>query len=136
MLTPAQLEEFNAQFILDFPEFANNTIYTDAMLTFWQKFGRKLLDCRRWGTILTEGLELFMAHNLTIQANDIKISNSGGIPGQASGPVAAKKVGEASINYDTSSAMELGAGHWNTTIYGKQYIRLARMVGVGAVQLW
>ena len=34
-------------------------------------------------------------------------------------------------SYDTATASEEGAGFWNLTVYGQEYIRQARMVGAG-----
>ena len=42
---------------------------------------------------------------------------------------------DVSFSYDSASAAELNAGHWNSTIYGKRYIALVRMVGAGPVQI-
>jgi hypothetical protein len=52
----------------------------------------------------------------------------------AAGMVARKTVDKVSVTYDTASAMEEDAGHWNLTVYGTRFIRLARMVGTGGMQ--
>ena len=85
--------------------------------------------------MFNQGLELFTAHNIVLAASNKTASASGSVPGQAGGVVSAKKVGSVGVNYDTVSAMELDAGHWNQTTYGRQYIRLARLIGQGCVQL-
>ena len=125
----------NAQFRLDFPEFGSTTIFTDAMLTFWAGVGAKVISQDRMGDLYNQALSLFVGHNITLQAGNIKVAGSGGTPGQASGAIASKAVGQASISYDTSSAMEPNAGHWNQTLYGRQYIQLTRLLSKVAYQL-
>jgi hypothetical protein len=53
----------------------------------------------------------------------------------ASGIVSSKSVDKVSVSYDTSGAMEAGAGHWNLTTYGTRYIRLVKLVGAGPLQI-
>jgi len=124
------------QFRIDFPEFSDTTVYPSSMITFWSDLGEKLLDVTRWDTIYIQGIQLFTAHNIVLAAGNVAASDAGGIPGQASGPTQSKSVGAASVSYDTAAAMLPNAGHWNQTIYGRQYLQLARMIGTGAVQIW
>lgn len=125
----------NAQFRLDFPEFGSTTIFTDPMLTFWAGVGAKVISQDRMGDLYNQALSLFVGHNITLQAGNIKAAGSGGTPGQASGAIASKAVGQASISYETASAMEPNAGHWNQTLYGRQYIQLTRLLSKVAYQL-
>lgn len=124
-----------AQFRTDFPEFADAARYTPTMINFWSGIGEKVVSSDRWGELYNQALELFTAHNIVIAAGNKGAAASGSMPGQANGVVMAKKVGSVGVNYDTASAMELNAGHWNQTTYGRQYIRLARLIGQGCVQL-
>lgn len=125
----------NAQFRLDFPEFGSTTIFTDAMLIFWAGVGAKVISQDHMGDLYNQALSLFVGHNITLQAGNIKAAGSGGTPGQSSGAIASKAVGQASISYDTASAMEPNAGHWNQTLYGRQYIQLTRLLSKVAYQL-
>lgn len=125
----------NAQFRADFPEFASTTDYPGSMLDFWSGIAAELVDLTRWGTLYDQGVSLFVAHNIALQRKNIQAAAGGGVPGSQSGAVASKTVGSVSVSYDTGAAMLPNAGHWNLTLYGMQYIQLARMIGAGAVQL-
>lgn len=124
-----------AKFRTDFPEFADAARYTPAMLNFWAGIGEKVISTDRWGELFVQGLELFTAHNIVLAAGNKAAAASGSVPGQANGVVSAKKVGDVGINYDNTTSLELDAGHWNQTTYGRQYIRLARLLGQGCYQL-
>lgn len=123
-----------ATFREDFPAFSNNGFYPDDQVTYWLNLGGKLLPADRWDDLLDDGLQLFVAHNLVLERGAQAAAANGAPPGQATGMVAGKTVDKVSVSYDTSAAMELEAGHWNLTIYGQRFIRLARMVGAGGVQ--
>ena len=126
-----------AAFRAAFPEFADTARYPDAMLDFWAGIGERLMfpQQHRWGTVYDYGLQLFVAHNITIAAQNVAASGSGGVPGNISGPTASKSVGSVSVSYDTASSIEPNAGHWNLTTYGKMLIHLARMIGAGGIQV-
>lgn len=124
-----------AKFRNDFPEFADAARYTPTMLTFWSGMGEKLISSDKFGDLYTQAVELFTAHNAVLAAGNKSATASGALPGQAGGVVANKKVGSVGVAYDTVAAMETNAGHWNQTTYGRQYIRLARLIGQGCYQL-
>jgi len=124
-----------AQFRLDFPEFGNATTYPNPMLNFWSSIGVKLISEDRMGDLYNQAISLFVAHNITLQAGNIKAATAGGVPGQASGATQSKSVGSVSVSYDTSASMEPNAGHWNQTLYGRQYIQLTRLLSKVAYQL-
>ena len=117
------------------PEFANVRYFPDAQIARWLAVGGKLLSADRWGELLDHGLELFVAHHISLTRQNQKTAAAGGSVGQSSGPVSGKTVDKVTVSYDTASATELNAGHWNLTTYGTQYIRLARMIGAGGLQL-
>lgn len=137
------------QFLGDFPEFENNDKFPDSTIRFWLETADLMLTGRWDDTIVSVpgsprtmryvGIGLFTAHNVAIQARNIKASaNPTGAPGIASstgvGVVAAKAVDETSVSYDTQASVSPNAGHWNLTTYGTQFIRMARMVGAGGLQ--
>jgi hypothetical protein len=124
-----------AQFRRDFPEFADSTRFPIQQVDFWCNMGKKLVSQDRFGDLYTEAVELFAAHNLVLSAQSRMAVASGGLPGGQGGTVASKGVGSVSVSYDTAGASELNAGHWNQTTYGRQYIRLARLIGQGCYQL-
>lgn len=124
-----------ALFRKNFPEFADAGRYTNQMIEFWGGMGEKLVDEARFGTLYIEGVQLFTAHNVALASQERAAAAQGGTPGGSAGPIASKAVGSVNVSYDTAGSMETNAGHWNQTVYGRQYIRLARLIGQGAVQL-
>ena len=125
----------NAQFRLDFPEFASSVNFTESMLNFWNSIAVLQVSADRWGDLYTQGVSLFVAHTLSIQRNSIKTASAGGVAGNANGLATSKAVGAVSVSYYTSAAMMPNAGHWNLTIYGIQFVQLGRLLCTGAVQL-
>lgn len=125
-----------AEFRSHFPEFASETTYPPAVLTFWSGIAEKLVIEERWDDLYDHGVELATAHYLSLAAGDQKQAAAGGTPGNATqGAITSQSVGGVSVSFDTSSAMEKDAGHWNVTTYGRQFIFLARMIGMGGYQL-
>lgn len=124
-----------ADFRAAFPEFADTARYPDAMLDFWAGIGERLFIAHRWDTVYDYGLQLFVAHNITLAAQNVSASAAGGVPGGVSGPTTSKTVGSVSVSYDAASSIEPNAGHWNLTTYGKMLIHLARMIGAGGIQV-
>lgn len=118
-----------------FPEFQSEAKYPNGTVNFWLGIADKFVMLDRWGDSKDFGVELFTAHQITIAKSNTNAEAVGGLAGQNLGPANSKSVGEVSVGYDTNMSMEVGAGHWNLTSYGKQFIRLARMIGAGAVQL-
>lgn len=124
-----------ALFRTDFPEFADSVRFPDSTITFWSGLGEQLISEDRFGDMRTQAVELFTAHNIVLAAGNVAASTAGGLPGGSGGPVASKAVGSVNVSYDNASVMLPNAGHWNQTTYGRQYIRLARLIGQGCYQL-
>lgn len=118
-----------------FPEFADTTVYPSPQILFWATFAEKLVRECVWGTCWTAGVNLYVAHELTLAAQNAKVAANGGAPGTFGGVPNNKTVGIVSVGYDSTSTAEKDAGYWNLTNYGKQFIRLARIFGAGAIQL-
>lgn len=118
-----------------FPELADTTKYTDAMITFWASIGDILLNELRWDTLLTQGLWLYVAHNITLQAQDITSSATGRTPGMTAGVITNKSVGGVNVSYDASSVFFELAGNYNMTKYGRDFWQLMQIVGTGGYQV-
>lgn len=118
-----------------FPEFADNEVYTNDEITFWAELAEMQLRQCIWKNAWIKGVSLYVAHEITLAAQNKKASNSGGVPGTSGGIANTKTVGNATIGYDTVSSAEKDAGWWNLTNYGKQLYHLFRIFGAGAVQL-
>ena len=117
---------FLANFRTLFPEFADTAAFPDATIQMWIIVGEAQMDVTRWGDLYEHGSMLFIAHNLKLVVDG---GNAGG------GAVSSKTVGSVSVSYDTSQSMLPNAGHWNQTMYGRQFAQLARLIGGGVVQL-
>lgn len=118
-----------------FPEFKDTQLYPDQMITFWSQVPLAQVNKSRWCNMYGLGFQLYLAHELVIAGRDRKSAEFGGVPGTSGGIATDKTVGSVSVGYDAQSTTEKDAGYWNQTTYGKQFIRLARLFGAGAIQL-
>jgi hypothetical protein len=118
-----------------FPEFADVNAYPTAQITFWAELAELQLRQCVWRRLWSKGVQLYVAHEITIAAQSAKTGKNDGAPGTFGGVANNKAVGEASVGYDSQSTSEKDAGFWNLTNYGKQLYRLMMMVGSGGVQL-
>lgn len=127
-----------AQFTADYPEFASAS---QAQFTLYQTRAQMHLN-DRWGTPSGAadptgysqydiGMELVLAHFLTRARLRALAGAAAGI---GKGVVSAESAGPGSLSYDTASATEEAAGHWNETDYGREYVQMARLIGAGATQ--
>ena len=118
-----------------FPEFADDNKYPPAQIEYWGSIAELRLNADRWGNLLTHGKYLFIAHNVALSAQAVAAANQGSSVLQSTGLLAGKSVGDVSISYDTSASNEEGGGNYNLTRYGRDLLRLARIVGIGGAQL-
>lgn len=116
------------------PAFSDPVMFPDASIQFWLDAASILLTCR-WGSALAIGTVLFVEHNLALEAAAMPAAGSGGVPGMLHGVVSSEAAGSVSVSYDTGMAAESSAGHWNLTVYGERFLRMARLVGAGPIQL-
>lgn len=123
------------QFRLDFPEFADKAAFPDSAYNFWYGVAQNFVGAAVWRNIQNVGLELYVAHQLTLEARAKGDAANGLPPGGQVGPLNSQSVDKASAGFDTQAGIEPEAGHWNLTIYGTRFIRLVKMVGMGCVQL-
>ena len=118
-----------------FPEFSDTVKYPTEMITFWAVLAEQQVPCRIWKALWTQGVSLYVAHEITLASQNVKSAANGGVPGTSGGIATEKTVGSVSVGYDAQTTTEKDAGWWNLTTYGKQFIRLARIFGAGAIQL-
>lgn len=118
-----------------FPEFTDTAVYPDAQITFWAALAEKQVLLSVWGTVYTQGVQLYVAHEITLAAQAVKAAASGGAPGTFGGVAASKAVGSVSVSYDQATTTEKDAGYWNLTLYGRQFYRLMKIFGAGCFQL-
>lgn len=124
-----------ADFRSSFPEFSDVADYPDTNIQYWLDFEKLMFNEARWGDLMPKGVMLFAAHNLSLQRGRIQAAASGRAPGAATGVLSSKSVSKVSASYDVGVAAEEGAGVYNLTVYGQQYIHLARLIGAGPVQI-
>ncbi len=115
--------------------FADPTYYPDGDVQFWLTIAGNLVNPDRWGDLAPFGVMLATAHYLTMAGLSRMEAEAGGIGGLRAGPIASEHGDKVGVSFDTQSAVEEGAGHWNMTTWGKQYIALARLHGAGPVQI-
>ena len=119
----------------EFPEFADTEAYPNAQISLWSVLAeRQVTECI-WGDTRSLRVSLYVAHEITLASQHKKAATVGGVPGSFGGIANNKTVGSVSVGYDSTSTSEKDAGYWNLTTYGKQFIRLARIFGAGAIQL-
>lgn len=123
-----------ASFRGHFPEFTSTTDYPDTQVQFYLDIAPNLISSDRWGKSFDMGVELFVAHNITLDAREVRAARSG-IPGTLTGPVNNRSVDKASVGYDTGSVVDTRGGPWNLTVYGARYYRFAMMFGIGPLQV-
>lgn len=126
---------FEDTFRTNFPEFASTERFPSTQITYWGNVSEKVISEKIFGDLTDHARSLFVAHNLTLQAQNVSTSSAGGMPGFNGGITASKSVGSASISYDTGSSAEEGGGSYNLTIYGKQLYRLMKTFGAGCIQI-
>lgn len=122
-------------FRTNFPEFADAVKYPTPMLTFWAGLAERQVPSCIWKDCWIQGVSLYLAHVITIEAQNQRAAASGGVPGTSGGIANSKTVGSVTVGYDTISSAEADAGWWNLTNYGKQFYRLVRIFGAGCIQL-
>lgn len=105
------------------------------MVEFWARLVEIQVRPCVWKSAWVQGASLYLAHELTLAAQNVKAASVGGVPGVSGGIANNKTVGKVTVGYDTTSTAEKDAGYWNLTNYGKQFYRLVKIFGAGAIQL-
>ena len=120
-------------FLAVFPEFASEEAYPNTVVDFWLGQAKIALNAERWADLHDQGVALYTAHKLAGARANAKASAKG-VPGSA-GLVSSKSLDKASMGFDTGATTIKDAGDWNRTSYGVQFYQLARLVGIGGMQL-
>lgn len=121
-------------FRADFPAFADTTQFPPARVAFWLGLAASMLDESVWGNQYTYGVELLVAHNLSLEAADMGVAAASGAIGATSGLMTAKAVDKVSASYDVASITVDGGGTYNETRFGRMFLRLVRGFGAGGLQ--
>jgi Protein of unknown function (DUF4054) len=132
-----------AQFIADFPEFSNTTNFPQSSFNYYLHFASLMLT-PVWGqpapagqplTLYDIGTEMFVAHNLAIEALNMFGAAAGGIPGLIPGVVSGTVTGQVTTNYDVANGVNPDAGHWNLTTFGTRFVSMLRLLGAQPTQI-
>ena len=119
-----------------FPEFKDPLLYSDAVINGYVTLAGAFLNAERWGTdVIDFGTSLFVAHYLVLSARDAMSTNAGGVPGAVTGVISSTAVDRFSAGYDTGAVTMENGAFWNMTRYGIDFLRIARMMGAGGMQL-
>jgi hypothetical protein len=134
MNNPWSVQDIKA-FRNSFPEFQDTKKYPSEMITFWSNVALAQVNQCVWKNQWPTGVQLYTAHEIVLAAQNQKLGIAGGVPGTGGGVPNTKTVGGVTVGYDSQTTSEKDAGYWNLTNYGKQFMRLAKLFGAGALQL-
>jgi hypothetical protein len=96
----------------------------------------------RWRSYWKIGMGWFIAHFLTLYLQSATNADSPAAQvisaGQARGLQSSKSVGDVSVSYDFSTAMNDldGWAAWKLTIFGQQLATAAKLTGKGGMYVW
>jgi hypothetical protein len=125
-----------SSFRVQFPQFSDDTKYPDARIALRLAIVDKLMGEARFGTdIFPYVAGLFVAHYLSLDAQDNRSSAIGGAGGANSGVLTAKSVDKVSMTYYDNATLNPDAKFWNNTRYGSEYYEYLMLFGAGAIQL-
>lgn len=129
-----------SQFRVNFPEFANITVFPDTLIQFWISVADLLIIPDIWGELEDIGKQLYLAHQLVIEkknAQGASINNGiGGVPGTtAQGQIASQSADKVSVSFSIDKTLYNDAGFWNLTNYGTRYWQLLKIVGCKPIQV-
>lgn len=85
----------------------------------------EMFDQGRWGSLYFRGHSLYIAHFLTVRSKQLA-----GFSG-AQDAAQSKQVDGVSATYAVLMPTRWGEAYFATTSYGREYLMLARMVGIG-----
>lgn len=114
-----------------FPAFADATAWPDPYVQAVINRLPNYFDTGRWGVWLADGQGNWVAHELATNP-PLESGASAGTAG-SDGDVSSKRIGTESINRDAGRLKAEADNPYQLTKYGRKYLWLARMAGVGAI---
>lgn len=118
-----------------FPAFKDAVKFPAGQVSFYLTLAAKLHNADRWDDLLDFGVQLWTAHNLTLDYESGRQGAAGQNPGTVRGAVTSMSAGGVSWSRSPGDAMNPGAGHWNLSQYGLRWLNLSNMIGMGAIQI-
>lgn len=116
-----------SEFKIRFAEFAAEE---DTRIELFIGVADPFFDADRWGGLYAEGVANFVAGKLAA-ANAAALLADGS--GDTNSGIISKKVGDIQIGYSEAVLLAKMKDPFLGTTYGAEYMRLARLVGIGAV---
>ena len=119
-----------------------NPVIPDVVLEAWIKLANASLSARRYRDHWKVVMGLFIAHWLTLYLQSASGENSSAADivnaGLAKGVQTSKSAGDLSVSYDFSQVASdfNGWGTYKLTVYGQQFVTIARLVSLGGMTVW
>ena len=129
-----------ATFLETFPQFSGKL--PDSIITNFIGMAKECLPYTRWQNQWEFGISLFVAHFcyiylLTLGDGNTPASQVISSCKAAMGIASSKSVGDVSISYDHGYLQNVYSwGTWTLSIYGQQFITLAKLMGKGGMYVW
>jgi len=118
------------------------TVFPKEVIDMYIQFAQDCVSIKRWGRQWKFGMCLFLAHFFTIHLQAQFPENATAQEvlayGQSKGLITSKSVGDVSVSYDFSAAVN-GVESWGqftTTTYGLQFANLAKLLGKAGMYIW
>ena len=118
-----------AEFKIRYPEFVD---VLDVRVEFFIDEAALEVSAPRWATWFTKGVSALAAHLLKISLTINDEDNEDGSIDELA-PVVSRAVGDVSITRGPYLSTDAGSDYWNLTPYGREYVRLRKLVGIGGV---
>ncbi len=136
---PFTLEDFYTFY----PQFQALDNLPDNVVEMYIQFANQCVNIKRWGEEFWQlGMCLFVAHfcSIYLMGNVSHNADAQSVlaAGQIRGLVNSKSVGDVSIGYDFSMATQNVSswGQFNLTLYGNQFVSIAKLLGKGGMYIW
>lgn len=126
-------------FFTVYPQFQGVNGLSNEVIEMYISFANEVVNIERWGSQWTLGMCLFVAHFCTVYlmsyTNPQSSAASVIAAGQTKGLVSSKSVGDVSVSYDFSLAMNdvTNWGQFNLTTFGNQFVSLAKLMAKGGM---
>lgn len=140
--TGGDSEYTTAMFLEAYPQFSNAEIVPLVVVNAWVKIAKASIHKNRYHDAWEVAMGLFIAHWLMLFVQGAakeddpvqKVINAG----LAKGLQTSKSAGDLSVSYDFSSITSdfNGWGTYKLTIYGQQFVTLARIYSIGGMCVW
>ena len=116
------------EFKTRFPEFTSET---DARVQLFITDADPFFDVERWDTLYSVGVANYVAHKLAVANAQASAEANGSLADTNVN----KKVGDLQIQKSEAALLKKMDDPFMATIYGQEYRRLQRLVGMGALSV-